>query len=596
MWNTLFAIVFYTAGGLAIITALIWYGRSLYDVITGRGEIVIAEFDIVGAPGDKDKTSGMALAHMLQARLREIGNDLDAGQEQLTQTVAKESKVNAFQPGVVPPLWNEKKVGLETGLFEPANINVSVAGVAVGGVIEWIQRALVTTRTLKFTIYHKKGVAQVSGSLKPLSIVPDALRLEIKADSVDLDLIVDSLALEIIRRRLSQDSSNFIQTLDLDEFRSLVDTVKSAASYNRSVALGRPMVEQYKDLLGKVKPLANKVPKWYQLNYLAAGIAESAESSPEAAEFYTRVAKALDGDPKQTKLLESVRARANTLTGIDFGATEERIRADAQYAVVYFNKLLNLDLKMPPMRPVPRDLKNSFWDGTTYNFSPEIQSIPDITYHEISFPFLSAICSQYNEGTWERSQSESAAILYAYSDILAMMAKQHRLDQTAESASWLFAEGAVAWVLGLDPTRDLRPLRSFKTPGTAYNDPTLGKDPQVAHMRDFVREEIHFQRNYYVNSGIFNKAFYEAAIRVGTEQAGKIWIAALRDVQDAKALDAKKFADLLESAAGQDKDKIRDALAVVGIQTGATLLGQNPAPSASPSPTPAATASVSANR
>src|SRR5258708_5602618 len=136
MWNTLFAIVFYTAGGLAIITALIWYGRSLYDVITGRGEIVIAEFDIVGAPGDKDKTSGMALAHMLQARLREIGNDLDAGQEQLTQTVAKESKVNAFQPGVVPPLWNENKVGLETGLFDDANINVSVAGVAVVCVIQ----------------------------------------------------------------------------------------------------------------------------------------------------------------------------------------------------------------------------------------------------------------------------------------------------------------------------------------------------------------------------------------------------------------------------------------------------------------------------
>ncbi len=270
-------------------------------------------------------------------------------------------------------------------LFETANINVSVAGVEVGGVIAWIQRTLMTTRTLKFTIYEKKGVAQVSGNLKPFNIADDALRLDVKldngADTVDLDAIVDRLAHEIIRRRLAQDSSNPIRALKLDEFRSLVDVVKSAASYNRSVALDLPMRQEYQDLLKEVTPLADKVQRWYQLNYLAASIAESAGTPARAAEFYGRVKKALDGDAKQTKLLGEVRAKIATLQpqtnlGVDLTAAEKRIRGYAEYAIDYFNSLLNMNLQVPPMKPVPPDVQNAYWDGISYNFAPGTQSIP----------------------------------------------------------------------------------------------------------------------------------------------------------------------------------------------------------------------------
>jgi hypothetical protein len=172
-----------------------------------------------------------------------------------------------------------------------------------------------------------------------------------------------------------------------------------------------------------------------------------------------------------------------------------------------------------------------------------------------------------------------------------MIVKQHRLNQTAATANWLFAEGGVAWASSGDPKRDQRPLLSFKEPGKAYDDPTVGKDARVGHMRDFIRKGDGFPFTYRKNSGIFNRAFYEAAMQVGTERAGQIWIAALRNVQDTKALDAVKLAKLLESAAGPNKTEIKKALAVVGVQEDGTLSAQDSPASTSKSPSPTLTGS-----
>src|SRR5437899_4233439 len=64
---------------------------------------------------------------------------------------------------------SERK-GIPTSLFEPANINVAVGGVQVGGVIPWIQNLLVRKRTLTFTFYVvDEDRTIVSGNAKPLS-------------------------------------------------------------------------------------------------------------------------------------------------------------------------------------------------------------------------------------------------------------------------------------------------------------------------------------------------------------------------------------------------------------------------------------------
>ena len=71
----------------------------------------------------------------------------------------------------------------------------------------------------------------------------------------------------------------------------------------------------------------------------------------------------------------------------------------------------------------------------------------------------------------------------------------------------------------------------MKAPGTAFDDPVLGKDPQPGHMRSFVRQTAD-NGGVHVNSGIPNHAFYLAALALGGhawEKAGRIWYETLRD-------------------------------------------------------------------
>ncbi|HKF20117.1 MAG TPA: hypothetical protein VKE93_01035, partial [Candidatus Angelobacter sp.] len=83
MWDISLKIAFYVVTGLALILTSSWYVRSLYETITGRAEVVIAPIEIIDANGKVDKERGTALAHMLQARLHEIEDDIHGAQKQL---------------------------------------------------------------------------------------------------------------------------------------------------------------------------------------------------------------------------------------------------------------------------------------------------------------------------------------------------------------------------------------------------------------------------------------------------------------------------------------------------------------------------------
>jgi Zn-dependent metalloprotease len=62
-------------------------------------------------------------------------------------------------------------------------------------------------------------------------------------------------------------------------------------------------------------------------------------------------------------------------------------------------------------------------------------------------------------------------------------------------------------------------------PGTAYDDPKIGTDPQPATMKDFINT-TRDNGGVHLNSGIPNRAFAEFATKVGGnawEAPGKIW-------------------------------------------------------------------------
>jgi Zn-dependent metalloprotease len=102
------------------------------------------------------------------------------------------------------------------------------------------------------------------------------------------------------------------------------------------------------------------------------------------------------------------------------------------------------------------------------------------------------------------------------------MVKQHAAGHSSE---WILGRGLFTERVHGEG------IRSFIAPGTAFDDPVLGKDPQPSHMRDYVRTSAD-DRGVHINSGIPNHAFYRVATLLGGkawETAGRIWYRALVD-------------------------------------------------------------------
>ena len=118
---------------------------------------------------------------------------------------------------------------------------------------------------------------------------------------------------------------------------------------------------------------------------------------------------------------------------------------------------------------------------------------------------------------------QSGALNEHFSDVFGVLVKQYALKQTANKADWLVGAGLfTSRVHGVA-------VRSMKAPGTAYDDPQIGKDPQPAQMRDYKRVRSD-NGGVHINNGIPNRAFYLAATLLGGkawEVAGKIWYGTL---------------------------------------------------------------------
>jgi Zn-dependent metalloprotease len=171
---------------------------------------------------------------------------------------------------------------------------------------------------------------------------------------------------------------------------------------------------------------------------------------------------------------------------------------------------------------------NAFWDGRqmVYGdgdgklFNRFTISI-DVIGHELTHGVTE------NEAGLVYSR-QPGALNESMSDVFGSLVKQKKLNQTADKADWLIGEGLLtSKVKG-------KALRSMKEPGTAYNDPVLGKDPQPANMKDFKLLPLsNDSGGVHINSGIPNRAFCVTAMEIGGyawEKAGKIWYIALRDL------------------------------------------------------------------
>ncbi len=174
---------------------------------------------------------------------------------------------------------------------------------------------------------------------------------------------------------------------------------------------------------------------------------------------------------------------------------------------------------------------NAFWDGEQMVYGDGDEDLPE--ENRLFNRFTSAIDIIGHELTHGVTQFEvnlvyrnqSGALNESFSDVFGSLVKQRVQYQTAAEADWIIGEGLFTGnVNGVG-------IRSMKNPGTAYDDPVIGKDPQPGHMQDYV-ETTSDNGGVHINSGIPNKAFYLVATEIGGyawEKAGKIWYVTLKD-------------------------------------------------------------------
>ncbi|WP_111413827.1 M4 family metallopeptidase [Billgrantia lactosivorans] len=215
-----------------------------------------------------------------------------------------------------------------------------------------------------------------------------------------------------------------------------------------------------------------------------------------------------------------------------------------------------------------RDYENAFWDGQQMVFGDgdgelfnRFTVALDIVAHELTHGVIQHEAALAYVG-------QSGALNESLCDVFGSLARQRELGQSVDEADWLIGKGLFTErVAG-------RALRSMARPGTAYDDPLLGRDPQPDHMDAFVETEAD-SGGVHINSGIPNRAFHLAAMALGGrawERAGRIWYDTLVDRRLEQDSDFAAFAALTldnaerrHGASSQEATAVREGWRRVGV-------------------------------
>lgn len=235
----------------------------------------------------------------------------------------------------------------------------------------------------------------------------------------------------------------------------------------------------------------------------------------------------------------------------------------------------SIDGKGMPLRGVVHyghRYANAFWDGRRMVFGDGDGKM--FTRLTLS---LDVIGHELGHGVTEEEAdleylAQSGALNESMSDVFGSLVKQYKLKEQADKADWLIGADVFTPAIQGDA------LRSMKAPGTAYDDPVIGKDPQPGHMKDYV-DTLADNRGVHINSGIPNRAFYTVATELGGfswEKAGRIWYDTLRHSSVTSTTQFQAFADVtmivgerLYGKGSGEAEAVRGGWDAVGIKCSA---------------------------
>ena len=227
---------------------------------------------------------------------------------------------------------------------------------------------------------------------------------------------------------------------------------------------------------------------------------------------------------------------------------------------------------------------NAFWDGRRFCFGDGDADVftgfarADVAAHAFGHAVIDSTIGLSDKG-------EPGALGESIADVFASVFVQWQTGQTVDQADWLIGAGLFSTDIAASA------LRSMADPGTGYDDPVIGCDPQVAAMTDFVRTPDD-DSGVHTNSGIPNRAFVLAARAVGGHSwdvVAPVWYAALTSGRLGPDTDFVTFARACVDGARQrypDRPEIAKAVAAAWSEVGVLPPAVAEAPTTPPTQTP----------
>ena len=337
--------------GILLIAINFWYFRTTKHVFfDDELDAIIGPFQIVSEK-ESERGQGMAMAHMLRARLSRIRQELESSAQSLEAV-----KHLSFTGGVRPDIPPASLITIPDKVFEPVAIDLSVAGVEVGGLLSRAHRLLVEDRILRIVVEFQEDRAIVVGNLDRFGNSPLYL---IRAP--ETDAIITGIAYTFMQRQML-DSIPEVGALDVDEFESLITTLHNVADLNRKAALGRLTSTEYERPLRNLGTLVEKTPQWRTLIQIAAQVAENAQDKDREIYFYQLEKELIDENNKDyskivakiDELREAIEPGGVATSTIESGDDSETISARLRKTGATYGILASIGVELVASTAKPR--------------------------------------------------------------------------------------------------------------------------------------------------------------------------------------------------------------------------------------------------